>query len=80
MALPGETVALGTPVVCPICGVTLTMEVLKSAAGYYIGFFCYSMPKNDDAEFCYGPYSRESGYYRRYEEAEAAMKSGNFGR
>jgi hypothetical protein len=74
-----ETVELGAPVICPTCGVRLVMEVLKSAAGYYIGFFCYSMPKGNE-EFCYGPYSRESGYYRSSEEAEKAMNTGNFGR
>jgi hypothetical protein len=25
-----------------------------------------------------GPYSRESGYYRTYEEAESALNSGSF--
>lgn len=81
MALPGETVALGAPVICPTCGTQLNMEVLKSPAGYYIGFFCYTTPKDgDDDRFCYGPYSRESGYYRKREQAEAAMKSGQFDR
>jgi hypothetical protein len=44
-----------------------TNEVLRSAAGYYIGTQCEC-----------GPYSRESGYYRTYEEAESALNSGSF--
>lgn len=39
------------------------MEVLSSAAGYYYGYL-----DKDDM-----PYSRESGYFRTYEEAERAM-------
>ena len=35
------------------------LQVLKSAAGYYIG-------RTEDGM----PYSRESGYFRTYEEAE----------
>jgi len=39
-------------------------------AGYYVGFWCGAC----------GPYSRESGYYRSYEEAEKALSTGNYGR
>jgi hypothetical protein len=62
MALPGECVE-DTQTVCMECGAVLDMQVLRSPAGYYIGFFC---PR------C-GPYSRESGYYRSREEAETAL-------
>ena len=41
-------------------------QVLRSAAGYYVGFFC---PR------C-GPYSRESGYYASFDEAQEALDSG----
>ena len=69
MALPGETIATGAPKVCPDCGVRLVLEVLRSAAGYYVGTRCHC-----------GPYSRESGYYPNEEVAEAALNSGEFDR
>ena len=46
-----------------ICGKTLDLQVCMSAAGYYLGYWC---------NMC-GPYSRESGYFRTHEEAEAAL-------
>jgi hypothetical protein len=69
MALPGECVN-DTKTNCLDCGAELTIDVQKSGAGYYIGFFCNSC----------GPYSRESGYYRSYEEAEKALNTGAYGR
>lgn len=48
-------------------GVTLPVQVLKSAAGWYIGTW-------DD-----GPYSRESvEYYAMQDEAQAALDSGTW--
>jgi hypothetical protein len=67
MALPGECVN-DTKTVCSECGNGMVIDVHKSAAGYYIGFFC---------SMC-GPYSRESGYYRSYEEAEKALTAGTY--
>ena len=56
---------------CHECGTELNIGVQKSAAGYYVGFFCPTC----------GPYSRESsGYYRSYEEAEKALTTGAYGR
>ena len=69
MSLPGECVN-DNQTFCIDCGTALSIEVLRSAAGYYIGFCC---PK------C-GPYSRESGYYPNKEAAEKAMKEGFIGR
>ena len=69
MTLPGECVN-DIKTTCHECGTELTIEVLKSAAVYYIGFFC---PQD-------GPYSRESGYYRSYEEAEKALSTGAYDR
>ena len=69
MTLPGECV-LDTKTACMECGTTLDIQVLCSAAGYYIGFFCPNC----------GPYSRESGYYDSREEAEKALNSGFYGR
>lgn len=69
MTLPGECV-LDTQTVCMECGTPLDIQVLCSAAGYYIGFFCPEC----------GPYSRESGYFRSREEAEKALNSGFYGR
>lgn len=67
--LPGETIATGAPATCEDCGVALKPQVLQSAAGYYIGTFCQC-----------GPYSRESGYYPKREEAQQALDTGDFGR
>ena len=67
MALPGECVN-DMRTVCMDCKTPLDIQVLSSAAGYYIGFFCLRC----------GPYSRESGYYRSREEALAALAHGIF--
>ena len=69
MTLPGECVN-DTQTACMECGTALDIQVLCSAAGYYIGFFC---------PHC-GPYSRESGYYRTRKEAEQALNNGFNGR
>ena len=65
----GETIATGAPSSCGDCGKEMRIEVLRSAAGYYIGTFCHC-----------GPYSRESGYYGTKPEAEKALQEGTFGR
>ena len=69
MTLPGECVN-DTQTVCMECGTALDIQVLCSAAGYYIGFFCPNC----------GPYSRESSYYASREEAEQTLNSGFYGR
>jgi len=61
--LPGETILSGAPDKCPDCGKQLNFEVLKSAAGYYIGTQC-----------CCGPYSRESGYFKTSEVCNKILK------
>lgn len=68
MVLPMETIGTGAPDVCPDCGTRLVPKVLKSNA-WYIGTECEC-----------GPYSRESGYFKTREEAEAALKTGIYGR
>jgi hypothetical protein len=45
---------------CMDCKAHLKIKVCRSAAGYYVGFFC---------DTC-GPYSRESGYYATAAEAQ----------
>lgn len=63
MTLFGELKGLiGTT--CSDCGEFLPLQVLRSFAGYYLGYFC---------NHC-GPYSRESGYYKTYEEAEKELE------
>jgi hypothetical protein len=69
MTLPNECVN-DTQTACMECGTALDIQVLCSAAGYYVGFFC---------PHC-GPYSRESGYYSSREEAEVDLSSGCYGR
>jgi len=67
MALPGECVN-STLTKCMDCGTTLPIKVLRSNAGYYIGFFCPNC----------GPYSRESEYYKHEHEAKAALEGGAY--
>jgi predicted RNA-binding Zn-ribbon protein involved in translation (DUF1610 family) len=69
MALPEECIN-ETQTACMECGTVLTIQVLSSAAGYYIGFFCPEC----------GPYSRESSYFHSRDEAETAFDLGDFGR
>ena len=69
MTLPGECVR-DVETSCVDCGAHLEIQVCKSMAGYYVGFWCGAC----------GPYSRESGYYRSYEEAEKALSTGAYGR
>ena len=69
MTLPGETITTGAPDACPECHKKLKLEVLQSAAGYYIGTWCDC-----------GPYSRESGYYPNRETAQGVLDNGIFSR
>jgi hypothetical protein len=59
---PGETILTGADPVCPDCGVGLTLQVLRSGAGYYVGTDC-----------CGGPITRETGYFGSHNEAHAAL-------
>ena len=52
--LPGETIRSGAAAVCA-CGVRFELEVLQSAAGFYVGTICH----NHACEENYYPYSRE---------------------
>lgn len=65
--MPGETIASGAAETCSDCGVTPKLDVYRSSAGYYIGTYCNC-----------GPYSRESGYYKKREDAERALNEGEF--
>ena len=47
----------------------MELEILQSSAGYYLGTEC---------DYC-GPYGRESGYFRTYEEALAAKQEWDAG-
>ena len=67
--LPGETIASGAPSACPDCAAQLQLEVLQSAAGFYIGTRCNC-----------GPYSRESGYFKSRDLASATLLGNHFGR
>ena len=67
--LPGETIASGAPPRCEDCDTMPKLAVYLSGAGFYIGTYCQC-----------GPYTRESGYYRTRELAQAAFDSGAYGR
>ena len=45
------------------CGEKMPLRVCNSAAGHYLGHFCHRC----------GPYDRVSGYWRRLEDAQAAL-------
>lgn len=61
--LPKETVSSGAAKKCSDCKQEADgPKVMSSAAGYYIGYTCGC-----------GPYSRESGYYSRYKDADTAL-------
>lgn len=76
MTLENETVgrqfdvkpAKGMTTTCTDCGDEMPFEVQRSAAGYYLGFWC---------KFC-GPYSRESDYFDRRADAQKALESGEY--
>ena len=69
MTLPEECIS-DSRTICFECNTVLTIQVLCSAAGYYIGFFCPEC----------GPYSRESGYFHSRDEAETVLDLGDFDR
>lgn len=62
MALESELMGLnGT--ICDGCGAELLLGVCRSAAGWYLGYFCGNC----------GPYSRETGYFTSAQEAADAL-------
>lgn len=63
--IPGETLLSGAAKTCSECKVMPVLKIHMSNAGYYIGAYCNC-----------GPYSRESGYFKKYEDAEKAFKEG----
>lgn len=75
MALPGEVTNVQNGMYCPDCKkdkpkerVYMPLKVLHSPAGYYIGMSCPNC----------GPYSRESGYYKDRDVAQAAMDNDDY--
>lgn len=64
--LNGETINSGAPNQCKDCKTYLHLQVLRSAAGYYLGTECDC-----------GPYSRESDYFGKREHAEQALDMEN---
>lgn len=63
MALEGEL--SGTQGVTCSCGERLSFKVCKSAAGFYLGYFCNNC----------GPWSRESEYFSTFADADNFLKS-----
>lgn len=68
MALPGELRGLDGTTCC--CGEKLELQVCRSAAGYYLGYFCGQC----------GPYSRETGYFRTRKDAAYELEEVKQGR
>ena len=53
MTLPGECVN-DTKTTCHECGTELTIDIQKSAAGFYVGVFCTECGKSNQrgVKFC----------------------------
>lgn len=62
--LPGETEGFQKEIKCNDCGEMMSLQVCRSTAGTYLGYYCGNC----------GPYSRETGYYRSTERAEKDLK------
>jgi len=60
----GECGHIGS--ICEDCGQALDLQVLKSAAGWYLGTSCDC-----------GPYSRESRYFKTKEQARFELELQN---
>jgi len=64
MTLPGETVGYHADgIECEDCRQIMEYGVQRSAAGYYLGYFCGNC----------GPYSRETGYYYNGADAQDGL-------
>lgn len=61
---PGETISTGATPTCPDCKATPSLEVHQSPGNrmFYLGTYCQC-----------GPYSRESEYFLKREDAEAVL-------
>jgi hypothetical protein len=70
MTFPRETIADGAAPRCDDCGRLPKLDVYLSGGGYYIGTCCCA----------FGPYTRESGYYRSRKLAQADLDTGGYGR
>lgn len=69
MALPGEIPKRGKDQTAQCsCGQKLPLEVLQSAGGYYLGWWCNEC----------GPFGRLTGYYESLEDAERRLKTGDY--
>lgn len=63
MAHPGELSGLEKEFTCKDCGQKMPLQVCRSNAGHYLGYYCGNC----------GPWSRETGYYRKGEDADKAL-------
>ena len=62
MASPGELRGFHESVKCE-CGNTMKLQVCRSNAGHYLGYYCREC----------GPSSRETAYYPKECQAQAAI-------
>ena len=69
MTLNRETLSEHPDLPCEDCGWVPSLDVYRSAAGFYVGTWCGC-----------GPYSRESGYFVTWGEAQDALQAGAFAR
>jgi len=63
MSLPGETTGGAPTITCCDCGTKLSLSVLQSNAGYYVGYSCPNC----------GPAGRETHYFGTKSEAEKCL-------
>jgi hypothetical protein len=69
MVMSGETIQTGASQKCSECKTTVSPKVCRSPAGFYVGTVCKC-----------GPYTRESGYYTTFDDAENALNQGTYKR
>ena len=62
MTHPGELAGWQKEIKCS-CGETMPMQVCRSNAGYYLGYYCPGC----------GPHSRETAYYAKESQAQTDL-------
>jgi len=60
MAIPGDTGGFHKEVECMDCKGMMPLQVCRSSAGYYLGYYC---------DNC-GPWTRETDYYSHENKAQ----------
>lgn len=65
MSMPGELNGIHKEIECEDCGAMVPLQVCRSNAGAYLGYYCGTC----------GPCSRETDYYRSSEAADKDLEA-----